>query len=146
MGNLPKPVLRPDLRKLDDLRGKIFRDFSFVKLTRDYLAQLRRDNTRMRVLFARNVDAEYVRIPNVYVVGLLEVPLTKKLARDRMSKWRFKKTYRNSTFLTIILRKNKPSGTFDKASDCLCPLPFRRWDGNSNVVEKAFQLLELWIA
>ena len=66
LGNLPKPVLRPDLRKLDDLHGKIFWDFLFVKLTGDYLAQLSLDNARMRVLFAQNFDAEYVRILNVY--------------------------------------------------------------------------------
>ena len=47
----PKPVLRLDLRKLDDLRGKILRNFLFVKLTRNNFTQLSGD-TRMRIVFA----------------------------------------------------------------------------------------------
>ena len=43
--NLPKLVLRLNLRKLDYLRGKIFWNFSFVELTWDDLTQLGRNNT-----------------------------------------------------------------------------------------------------
>ena len=31
LGNLPKPVLRPDFHKLDDLCGEIFQNFLFAK-------------------------------------------------------------------------------------------------------------------
>jgi hypothetical protein len=41
-----------DLRKLNDLCGKIFRNLSFVELTSNNLTQLSRDNTWMQVLFA----------------------------------------------------------------------------------------------
>jgi hypothetical protein len=34
---------------------------------------------------------------------------------------------------------------FDKATDCLCPLSVRRWDGNLDVDEKTFQLFEFRI-
>lgn len=45
----------------------------------------------------------------------------------------------------IILRENKLFGAFDKATDCLCPFSVRRWDGNSDVDEKTFQLFEFRI-
>ena len=44
-----------------------------------------------------------------------------------MTRWRFLKTYRKSTFLAIILWENKFSSTFNEATDCLCPLLVRRW-------------------
>ena len=31
LGNVPKPVLRPDFHKLNDLCGEIFQNFSFAK-------------------------------------------------------------------------------------------------------------------
>ena len=75
MCNLPKSVLRLNLRKLDYLRSKIFWNFSFVELTRDDLTQLGRDNTQKGIFFARNVDAKYIHILDMDIVGLLEVEL-----------------------------------------------------------------------
>jgi hypothetical protein len=68
------------------------------------------DNTRMRVIFARDV---------------IEITDT------------------NCTFLAIILRENKLSGT---SADCFCPFSVRRcrqWNGNLNVVEKFLELLQV---
>ena len=73
--NLPKLVLRLNLRKLDYLHSKIFWNFSFVELTWDDLTQLGRDNARKGIFFARNVDAEYIHILDTDIVGLLEVEL-----------------------------------------------------------------------
>ena len=62
LGNFSKAVLRLDFRKPDDLRGKILRYFSFVKLTRNNGTQLCGDNARMRIIFARDVNAKDIRI------------------------------------------------------------------------------------
>lgn len=75
MRNLPKPVLGFDLRKVDNLCGEIFRDFPFVKLTRNDLAQLSWNNTWMRIFFARDVYTEDIKIPNADVIGFLKVEL-----------------------------------------------------------------------
>ena len=75
LGNFPKPVLRLDLGKLDDLRSEVLGNFSFVKLARNYVTQLGRNYARMGVLFSRDVDSEYIRILNAYVVGLLKMKL-----------------------------------------------------------------------
>jgi hypothetical protein len=75
LGDLPKPVLRLDLCKVDDLRGKIFGNLSLVKLSRNDLTQFCRDNAWVRVVFARDVDTEYIGITDADVICFLEMEL-----------------------------------------------------------------------
>ena len=75
MGNLSKPISRLNLCTLDNLCSKIFGNLLFVELTQDNLTQLCRDNTWMQVVFARDVDTEYIRIPDVDIVCFLKVEL-----------------------------------------------------------------------
>jgi hypothetical protein len=70
--NHPKPVLRLDLSKIDDLRGKVFGNLLFVQLTRNDFTQLGRDNTRMRVFLARDVNTEHIGRPNMNVMSFLD--------------------------------------------------------------------------
>jgi hypothetical protein len=48
---------------------------SFVELTRNDFTQLGRDNARMRVFFARDVDTKYIGIPDADIVRFLEMEL-----------------------------------------------------------------------
>jgi len=75
LGNLPESVLWLNLREVDYLGGKILWYLSFVELTRNNLAELGRNHTRMRVVFARDVDTKYIRILNANVVRFLKVAL-----------------------------------------------------------------------
>ena len=75
LGNFVKAVLRLDFRKLDDFRSKILWYFSFVKLTRNNVTQFCGDNARMRIVFARDVNAEHISISDPYVICFLKVEL-----------------------------------------------------------------------
>ena len=75
MRDLPESVLRFDLRKIDDLCGQVFRDLLLVQLPWNDLAQFRGDHPWMWVVFPRDIDAKYLRMPDTDVVCFLEMKL-----------------------------------------------------------------------
>ena len=75
LSDLSESVLWLNLREVDYFGCKVLWYLSFVELTRNNLAQLSRNHARMWVVFARDVDAKYVRILDADVVRLLEVAL-----------------------------------------------------------------------
>lgn len=94
LGNLPRPVLRPDLRKLDDLRGKYSGTF-FVKLTQNDWTQLGRITLGCWLFLLEILTPNILecRIRMLYISWNLTTGLTR---------WRYINTHRDSAFLTII--------------------------------------------
>ena len=75
LSNFFKSVLGFNFCKVDNFRRKILGYLVFVKLTGDNLTELCRDDARMGVIFARDIDAEYIGISGANVVCFLEVKL-----------------------------------------------------------------------